>query len=340
MTPRGPLLILTMPGFGIEVLRHLVRASAWPRLDVSVALVGPRPPAWRRAAAWCRWALRRPADRVHHLADGTLAAGAAERFLQAQGMPCCWLASDEAVRAHRAALRPALTLTITSRVLFSARTLADADAGGGEWLNVHPGLLPEYAGASPAPYMFLAGCGGCTIHVMAAKVDAGAVVDRSPMAGDLGRDGGDYFFHRLPRHTAGRVEELLRDWADGRGRAGAATAQSQPLRHCTSRRLALDRQLDWRWPVDRLVRWVRALAAFAPAWYDDGHGHRIEVMAAEPGAPVAATAPAVPGTLQGSQGRQIVVACGDGTVALRCRARPRVQAGQCLPLRDPGAGAR
>ncbi len=333
---RGPLLILTMPGFGIEVLRHLVRALAWPEVDVSVALVGPRPAAWRRAAAWCRWALRRPADRGHRLADGTLAAGEAERFLQKQRLPWCWLDSDDAVRAQRAALRPALTLTLTSRILFSARTLADA---GGEWLNVHPGLLPEYAGAAPAPYMYLDGCGGCTIHVMAAKVDAGAVVDRAPMAGDRGRDGGDYFFNRLPQHTAGRVAALLNDWARGQGWASARAEESRPLRHCSSRRLALDRQLDWHWPVDRLVRWVAALAAFAPAWFDDGRGRRIEVMAADVGAPARTAAPAaVIATVIARRGRWIEIACGDGTVALRCRARPRVQVGQGLPLRKPGAG--
>ena len=335
MTAPGPLLILTMPGFGIEVLRHLVRAPAWPAASVRVALVGTRPAAWRRVAAGCRWTLRRPEDRGHRLADGTLAAGEAESFLQAQGLPWCWLQSDDAVRAHRAALRPALTLTLTSRILFSARTLADA---GGDWLNVHPGLLPEYAGAAPAPYMFLDGCGGCTIHVMAAQVDAGAVIDRAPMAGELGSDGGDYFFHRLPPHTAGRVAALLQDWADGRGWASVRATDSRALRHCSSRRLARDRQLDWRWPVDRLVRWVAALAAFAPAWFDDGHGHRIEVMTAEPGAPASQAAP---GTFQARQGRWIEVACAEGTARLRCRVHPHAGAGQCLPLpgAEPGGSA-
>ncbi len=328
MTKRGPLLILTMPGFGIEVLRHLVDAPAWPAAGVSVALVGARPARWRRAAAWCRRALRLPADRGHRLADGTLAAGEAERFLRAQGLPWCWLESDVAVRAHRATLRPALTLTITSRILFSARTLADVD---GDWLNVHPGLLPEYAGAAPAPYMFLDGCGGCTIHVMAAKVDAGAVIDRAPMQDELGRDGGDYFFHRLPPHTASRVTPLLQDWADGRRSADMAAAKPGLLRHCSSRRLAIDRRLDWRWPVDRLVRWVAALAAFSPAWFDDGRGRLIEVMAA---ARAGAEPLAAPGTLHSVRGRQIEVACADGMAALRCRVHPHARVGQVLPLRD------
>ncbi|MBL8349980.1 MAG: hypothetical protein JNL87_06660 [Burkholderiaceae bacterium] len=319
-------MILTMPGFGIETLRHLVAHPAWSPLGVEVGLVGPRPPAWRRAAAWIRRAVQRPADRLHALADGTLAAGAAERFLRRQPIDWRWLPDDEAVRQRRAALRPALTLTITSRVLFSARTLDDT---AGDWLNVHPGLLPDYAGASPGPYMFADGVGGCTIHRMAARIDAGAVIDRAPMAEPLGHDGGSYFFQRLPGHTAARVGALLQRW-----RAGDAIAESGPidpaaLRHCSSRRLARDRRLDWQWSAQRLVRWVSALAAIAPAWIVDGRGRRLQVMAAVAREPAASAAP---GTVLSVQGRWVEVACSGGAIALRCRGRPGLAPGQSLPV--------
>lgn len=332
MTIPGPLLILTMPGFGVETLRELVQSPAWPAAGVSVALVGPCPPVWRRTAAWVRHTWRRAPDRVHRLADSTLSARDAERFLRAQHVPWSWLASDDAVRAHRTALRPALTLTITSRILFSPRTLAEP---GGEWLNVHPGLLPEYAGASPAPYMFLDGIGGCTIHWMAAQIDGGDVVDRAPMPGPLGQDGGEYLFQRLPRHTASRIAALLQQWSDGQGWPCAGTPGQRVLRHCSSQRLAADRQLDWRLPVDHVVRWVRALSAIAPAWWDDGQGRRVEVMAAER----AATSGAIhPGIVQSSRGRWVEVMCESGAVSLRCRTRVAVRAGQRLPLRGSGAG--
>lgn len=333
MTIPGRLLVLTMPGFGVETLRHLVTDAAWPAGRVVVGLVGHRPSAWRRLAAWGRWIAFRRADRLHRLADGTLAAGPAEAFLRSQNIPFCWLASDAEVRAWRASLRPVLTLTLTSRILFSPQTLAEGD---GTWLNLHPGLLPDYAGAAPGPYMYADGLGGCTVHVMSARIDAGAIVDLAPMSADLGADGGEYFFDRLPVHAAGRLAGLLRQWADGIHWPATGATSGLALRHCSLRRLAADRQLDWRWPAGRLSRWVRALSTIAPAWVDDGHGRRIEVMVAEPRT---AATDEMAGTLLGCQGRWIEVACAEGAVALRCRSRPRLRAGQRLPLRDAGAPA-
>lgn len=334
MSPPGALLVLTMPGFGIEVLRHLVAHPAWPASPrVSVGLVGDRPAAWRRLAAWGRRAMQRPPDRLHPLADGTLAAGDAERFLRQQALPWAWLGSDEAVRGYRAALQPSLTLTITSRVLFSPGTLA---AGPGDWFNVHPGLLPGYAGASPGPYMFLDGVGGCTIHRMAVRIDAGAVVDLAPMPGPLGEEGGGFFFDRLPVHTAARVGALLQRWQAGEPWPDQPAPDPAALRHCSSKRLAQDRRLDWTWPAPRLARWVAALAAMAPAWFDDGRGRRVEVMAAGATEAAGDAAGQAPGRVLATEGRWITVACAGGSVRLRCRlrpgVRPGVQAGEQLPV--------
>lgn len=329
MSNPATLLILTMPGFGTETLRHLVDHPAWPSKGVEVDLVGQRPPAWRRAAAGLRRALQRQADRLHPLADGTLAAGAAERFLRQQGLAWQWLPDDEAVRHRRAMLRPALTLTITSRVLFSARTLVDLP---GDWFNVHPGLLPHYAGASPGPYMFADGLGGCTIHRMVARVDAGAVIDYAPMSGPLGEDGGTYFFQHLPVHTAARVGALLQRWRAGEPWTESPPPEPAALCHCSSKRLALDRWLDWRWTPQRLVRWVTALAAMAPARFDGGQGRRVEVMAAMVRTSPGTANAKAPGTVQSVQGRWVEIACRDGTVALRCRSRPTLTPGQVLPV--------
>lgn len=329
----GPLLILTMPGFGVETLRHLVRWPRWPSLDVIVALIGARPPAWRFAAARLRRNCMRPEDRIHLLADATVCSRTAERWLGEIGWPPQWLADDGQVRRLRLAMRPALTLTLTSRILFSARTLQEP---GGDWLNVHPGLLPEYAGAAPGPYMFFDGVGGITIHHMALKVDAGAIVDRAPNAEPLGDDVGEYFFGRLPAHTAARLQSLLGGWLDSGKLPAAPAAQAGPLHHCTSARLAADRQLDWRLAPHRSVRWVRSLAALAPAWWLDGQ-RRVEVMDAA--AVRESGCAAEPGVVVRVDGRWIDVGCGDGVVALRCRSRPGVAVGQLLGGRPAVAGA-
>jgi methionyl-tRNA formyltransferase len=325
------LLILTMPGFGATATRHLLDLPACRELDVHVALVGTPPARWRRLAAWLRHHARAPGDRVHPLADATLSASPTERWLHQADVTWQWAADDNEVRALRQRLLPELTLTITSRVLFSARTLAEP---GGTWLNVHAGLLPDYAGASPAPYMFMDGVGGCTIHEMVERIDAGAVIDLAPMEGDLGPTVGDYYFHRLPMHTARRVAGVIERW-----RIGTLTCESQttgrPLHHRSSSRLASDRQLNWRWPAQRVERWVRSLAAIAPAWWVGPGGHRrVEVMEARS---LSGAAPAAPGSVLRRQGRWIEVACADAAVVLRCRTTPAVNAGESLP--NPPADA-
>jgi methionyl-tRNA formyltransferase len=323
MTASSRLLVLTMPGFGIATLQHLVSLPQWRYMDVHVGVIGPRPASWRRCAAWLRYHARARNDRVHRLTDASLCVASSERFLRRSGAAWQWLGSDDEVRSLRSVLRPALTLTITSRIVFTARTLAEP---GGAWFNVHPGLLPDYAGASPAPYMFLDGIGGCTIHQMAERVDAGAVVDLAPMEGEVGRDGGEYFFERLPVHTARRVATLIDRWH--REAPLATVPLRSTLRHCTKARLAFDRRLDWCWPAPRLERWVHALAAIAPAWWVDVQGRRVEVMQAR----ALAMKPEVePGTVLRRHQRWVDIACGDGAIALRCRSAPRAAGGDSLP---------
>jgi len=326
----GPhrLLVLTMPGFGVATLQHLATLPVWRGLDVCVALVGARPSRWRRLAAKLRRLSQVRSDSLHSMAVGALSAGPAEHWLRGSGALWQWAVDDSEVHALRLRLQPQLTLTITSRVLFSPRTLAEPAS---PWFNVHPGLLPDYAGASPAPYMYLDGVGGCTIHEMVERVDAGAVIDLAPMAGDLGPEVGAYFFDRLPVHTAQRVAALIERWRV-EAPIPRLPATGRALRHCSSSRLAADRRLDWRWPAQRLERWVRALAAIAPAWWVGPLGQRVEVMEAR-AVPGAASAAA--GSVLRCQGRWIEVVCIDGAVALRCRSTPRVHAGQRLPSISP-----
>lgn len=329
MSFAGPLLILTMPGFGTETLRRLAALPEWSAQDVKVGLIGSRPPQWRCAAAALRRIIQPAPKRLHALAESTLAARPAETWLRASGLSWCWLADDAAVARHRAQVAPGLTLTITSRVLFSQQSL---NATPGDWFNVHPGLLPEYAGAAPGPYMFLDGLGGCTIHRMTRDVDAGTVIDRAPLESALGEDGADYFFGQLPAHTAARVAKVLRLWRTGAAWPEGPSLAPDQLRHCSSARLARDRQLDWRCAAERIARWVAALARIAPAWLDLGQGRRVDVLAASLPPRGPSKVVAEPGTVLAVEGRRLVVACKDGPVALDCRRRAGLAPGRCLPL--------
>lgn len=321
------LLVLTMPGFGLETLRRLHLDPRWPANSVVVGMIGRRPGwlRWLAARARLLWrGLRHPHA---ELAEGALAAMQARRWLASRRYECLWLERDEDVRRARAELAPDLTLTITSRVIFTERTVND---GGGEWLNVHPGLLPRYAGASPVPYMFLHGEAGCTIHRMTAGIDAGPVVDSARIDGDLGPDGGTLLYELLPRVAAERIVEVLQRWRDG-----TLESRSQDpslLQHCTSAQLRRDRQLDWSWEAPALARWVHALMPYAPAYFIDRSGRRREVRGAVAHAePVAGQ----PGEVMEKKGHRVRVACRSGSVSLECCARPNLHVGDTLAGAPP-----
>jgi len=125
-----------------------------------------------------------------------------------------------------------------------------------------------------------------------------------------------------------RIAALIERWRRDEPIERLAMAP-RPLRHCSKARLATDRQLNWRWPAARVERWVRALAALAPAWWVDMHGRRTEVMQARTLSGVPASSC---GTVLHREGRWIEIACEDGAIALRCRHAFRAAAGDRLPL--------
>ncbi len=316
------LLVLTMPGFGMETLRRLSLDPRWPAKSVLVGMIGRRPDWLRWLAARARLQLQDLRHPRAWLAEGALAGMEASRWLSSRRYEYRWLERDEDVRRLRAEWAPDLTLTITSRIIFKEQTLT---SGTGDWLNVHPGLLPRYAGASPGPYMFLDGTAGCTIHRMAAGIDTGAVVDISRIDGDLGDDGGSLLYDHLPRLAAERIVDVLQRWRDGRLESQEQDASA--LRHCTTAQLRRDRQLDWSWEASVLVRWVRALMPFAPAWFIDPSGRHCTVRAADVHAEPEVAAP---GSVLEKQGGRVRVACRGGSVWLECCARPNLRAGDRL----------
>lgn len=323
---RTAVLVLTMPGFGSETLRHVLESPACPRVEFFVGLLGKRPSWWRYLAAKLRFHLFGRIHRLTVLSSSTLCSRAVEYWLMNQGIPWAWLKDDEAVWRLRAGLKPTLTLTVTSCILFSKRTLMNP---AGNWFNVHPGLLPDYAGAVPAPYMYLDNVGGCSIQAMSERIDAGSVVEVAPMTDPLGADGGEFYFERLSVHTAARMVLFMQRWL--KGELTLSVVDSGALRFCSSARLKGDRQLDWSWPQVKLVRWVKALVPMAPAWLMDSRGRKIEVIDAKPGD---FAGDVLPGTVTGSEGRWISVACANGNVvSLLCRRCCSFAHGTTLPIK-------
>lgn len=323
------ILLITMPGFGLHTLTCLHADPRWLRENVHVCVIGHAPGMARRGAALARLWWQGPPHRLAKLADTTLAASLAARWLADVGYRPTWVHTDAEIAALRRTLQPALTLTISSRIIFSADTLASAP---GEWWNVHPGLLPHYAGASPTPYMFADGRAGCSIHRMVGRVDAGPLLDVTELGTDLGRDGGELYFERLPQLAAARLLDLLARWRNGR--LVEQSGQTGPLVHRTSARLQRDRVLHWQQPAGQLVRWVDALMPFAPAMLrvPDGQALRVFEAVALPGRTAA-----LAGTVLDVHGRSVTVACLDHAVRLHCDRRPRTAVGTLLsePVEAP-----
>ncbi len=123
----------------------------------------------------------------------------------------------------------------------------------GRAVNLHPSLLPRYAGPRPMPAMVFdeaLDASGVTLHLMSAKLDAGDIIDQQPVAwptdrwyrtweADLADAGARLAVESLPRFIAGQL---------------TAQPQSGP-RHYVKRLpvggLTLDRQID-----ERRARWL------------------------------------------------------------------------------------
>lgn len=325
MTTAEPcaILVVTMPGFGLQTLACLHADPRWPRKGVRLCIIGRPPGPARRTAARIRLWWKGPTHRLAELADTTLSASLAARWLATAGYPYEWVHTDAEVGALRRMWRPSLTLTISSRIIFSAQTLASSP---GEWWNLHPGLLPHYAGASPTPYMFADGRAGCSIHRMVDRVDAGPLLDVAELGTDLGRNGGELYFERLPQLAAARLLDLLTQRQNGR--LSAWPQQTDPLMHRTAARLLRDRTLRWQQSAARLIRWVEALMPFAPALLKlpDGTTSRVFEAVAVPDGTASR-----PGTVLEVKGRSVTVACMDHAVRLHCDRRVRVAVGSLLP---------
>ncbi len=176
-------------------------------------------------------------------------------------------------------------------------------------LNVHGSLLPRYRGAAPIQRAILDG-----------ECETGITIMRL----DVGMDTGPMLFARrvpiAPDDTAGtlaaRLAELGADLmreALERLQAGtlAETAQDATLATLAPRLGKEDGRIDWTQPAARVVDRVRGVDPW-PGAFTLLAGEPLKAWGAT-GAPGAGVA----GTVLGVGEQGLVVACGEGAVALR-----------------------
>ena len=181
------------------------------------------------------------------------------------------------------------------------------------FINVHASLLPRWRGASPIQAAIRAGDArsGVTIMQMDAGLDTGDLLIWEELA-----------LH--PRETAGSLHDRLAAAAGDllpRALTILETGQSTPLPQAESPfgppttcgvLHKADGQVDWTLGARELDRHVRAMVPW-PGAFTTLREERILLLEAEPADEGGKT----PGEVLQAQGASLLVACGEGSLALR-----------------------
>ncbi|MFO1402230.1 MAG: formyltransferase [Steroidobacteraceae bacterium] len=186
--------------------------------------------------------------------------------------------APEVLAAVRAA-RPDFLFSFYYRQMLGPELLAVAPRGA---YNLHGSLLPQYRGRVPVNWAVLKGerRTGATLHVMAAKPDAGAIVAQQAVP-------------ILPDDTAVEVfrkvtvaAEMALDGALPALLAGTAEHRPQELGRGSyyGRRTAADGRIDWNAGSRAVHDLVRAVAPPYPGATGSAAGHPLKVWRTLPAA--------------------------------------------------------
>ena len=208
---------------------------------------------------------------------------------RANGLACITPATaiDEALLDRCSAAAPDFVFSFYYRSMLPERLLATARRGA---YNMHGSLLPKYRGRAPVNWAVLHGERetGATLHVMDAKPDHGAVVDRCAVP-ILGSDTARQVFDKVTLAAEIVMVRSLPRLVDG-----TATLTPQALeqgRYFGGRRPE-DGRISGAADARRIHDLVRAVAPPEyPGAFFDALGHRIGVGSTRPvAAPAHATA--------------------------------------------------
>ena len=234
------------------------------------------------------------------------------------------------VQAQLRALQPDLMVVVAYGLILPRAVLAIPIHGC--W-NVHASLLPRWRGAAPIQRAIEAGDArtGITIMQMDAGLDTGPMrLVRTLPIGP--RDTGGTVHDALAALGAEAIVEALARLADG-----TLPLEPQPPEGAThaAKLTRADSPIDWHAPVRRIVDRVRAFDPVPGSTAELEHvpGTTLKVWRAAPDARPAHGA--TPGTVLAVGEGAVVVAAGDGAVALLELQRP---GGRRLPAREFLAG--
>jgi methionyl-tRNA formyltransferase len=169
-------------------------------------------------------------------------------------------------------LRPDFIFSFYYRSMLGPEILGAARRGA---LNMHGSMLPKYRGRAPVNWAILHGATetGATLHYMAARADAGDIVDQ--LAVPILQD--DDALEVFAKVTVAAETVLARSLPGLI--AGTAPRRPQPIEpgQYFGRRRPEDGRIDWSWPAQRIHNLVRAVAPPFPGAFADVGGERWEI---------------------------------------------------------------
>ena len=220
--------------------------------------------------------------------------------------------------------RPEL-LVVVAYGLLLPRALLDLPRLG--CLNIHASLLPRWRGAAPIQRAVLAGDAvtGVTIMQLDAGLDTGPMLAQQSVA-----IGSEMTSAELQPLLAGHGARLLLEVITALA-TGTATARAQPTTGVTYAPKLEKREarIDWTAPSRHIARQVRGCNPW-PVAHTLLRGEPLKIWQAQ--ALIASQAVvAVPGSVLALEGGRLLVACGEGQLAierLQCAGRRIVSAAE------------
>jgi methionyl-tRNA formyltransferase len=274
------IVFMGTPGFALPALEALVAAGH------EIAAVYTRPP--------------RPAGRGQAARPSPVAARAAALGLKLRHPLSL---RDAEVQAGFAALEADAAVVVAYGLILPPAVLAAPRAG---CLNIHASLLPRWRGAAPIHRAVMAGDAetGVCIMRMEAGLDTGPVLLRAAVP--IGEEETTGELHdRLAQLGAGLIVQALARLPDL-----VAVAQGAEGVTYAAKIDKAEARIDWTRPAAEVARLIRGLSPAPGAWCLAG-GERVKLLRAR-----AVAGAGTPGEVLEGAAEALVVACGQGAVAV------------------------
>lgn len=240
--------------------------------------------------------------------------GSVAAVAQQHGLPVTHVtdASQPGLMASVAATQAEYLFSFYYRYMLPPAVLALASRGA---LNLHGSLLPKYRGRVPVNWAIIHGEHetGATLHEMAAKPDAGCIIDQQAvpiLPNDLAIDvfrkvtvAAELVLHRaLPHLLNGTAVRTPQDLAAGSYYGGRKPEHGR---------------IDWSWSAVRIHNLIRAVAPPYPGAFAMIDNHRLQILHT---LNVQQCSPATGAAALFSDNNQLYLRCSDGGILQVLRA--------------------